>query len=239
MAAHFYVATCFLLLQTCCEIGWYKGSERLFGYFSGLMQMALTFFYHLTDIMGFPSYGIAIILLTVIIRILLYPLTVKQVKSMKAMRELGPKLKALQEKYKDNKAKQQEEIASLYKAAGVNPLAGCLPMVIQMPFLASMFYALRGFSYVSHPSFLWIKTLAGKDPLYILPALAAITTYVSSQQTMTDSSQPNKWMSMVMPFFIGYMTINFPAGLGLYWVVSNLFQIVQQRFLYRKQVLSS
>lgn len=211
----------------------------MFGYFSGLMEMALTFCYNLTDSIGFPNYGIAIILLTVVIKLLLYPLTVKQVKSMKAMQELSPKLKTLQEKYKDNKAKQQEEAARLYKEAGVNPLAGCLPMFIQMPFLASMFYALRNFSYVSHPSFLWIKTLAGKDPFYILPVLAAVTTYISSRQTMTDSSQQNQLMVMFMPLVIGYMAINFPAGLGLYWVVSNLFQIAQQRFLYRKQVASS
>ncbi|MDR3560308.1 MAG: YidC/Oxa1 family membrane protein insertase [Negativicutes bacterium] len=197
------------------------------------MQMALTFFYNVTSYMGFPNYGVAIILLTVAIKIVLYPLTVKQVKSMKKMQELGPKLKALQEQYKDNKPKQQEEVAKLYKTAGVNPLAGCLPLLIQMPFLASIFYAIRDFGYVSQPSFLWIKTLAVSDPIYLLPILAAVTTYISSKQTMTDSSQQGKMMTMVMPLFIGYMTLRFPAGLGLYWVVSNLVQIVQQRFLYR------
>ena len=151
------------------------------------------------------------------------------------MRELGTKIKALQERHKDNKEKQQAELAKLYKKAGVNPLAGCLPLIIQMPFLTSMFYALRNFSYVSHPGFLWIKTLAGRDPLYILPLLAAITTYISSQQALSDSGQQNRLMSLMMPAVIGYMTMKFPAGLGLYWVVSNLFQIVQQRFLYRKQ----
>ncbi|WP_243638737.1 YidC/Oxa1 family membrane protein insertase [Lucifera butyrica] len=197
--------------------------------------MGLTFFYDLTSKLGFPNYGIAIILLTVTIRMLLYPLTAKQVKSMQGMRELGPKIKEMQEKYKDDKLKQQEEMAKLYKNAGVNPMAGCLPMLVQMPFLTGIFYAIRNFSYVSQPSFLWIKTLAGKDPLFILPVLAAITTYVSSQQTMTDPSQQNKMMLLVMPFFIGFMTLRFPAGLGLYWVVSNLVQILQQRFLYRTQ----
>ena len=205
----------------------------MFDYFSNLMQAALTFMYNLTNMVGFPSYGTAIILLTVMIRILLYPLTVKQVKAMKAMRELGPKLKELQAKHKNNKTKHQEEIAKLYKTSGVNPLAGCLPMMIQMPFLASMFYALRNFSYVSHPGFLWIKTLSGRDPLYILPVLAAITTYILSQQTMNETNPQNQLMSIAMPCVIGYMAIHFPAGLGLYWVVSNLFQIVQQRLLYR------
>jgi len=210
-----------------------KEVSLLFNYFGELMQMALTFFYNLTSYMGVPSYGIAIILMTVVIKILFYPLTVKQVKSMKAMRELGPKLKDLQENYK---GKGQEEIAHLYKKSGVNPLAGCLPLLIQMPFLSGIFYGIRNFSYVSQPSFLWIKTLSGTDPLYILPALAAITTYISSQQTMTDSSQQNKMMLLFMPFMIGYMAMKFPSGLGLYWVVGNVIQIIQQRLLYRLPV---
>jgi YidC/Oxa1 family membrane protein insertase len=211
----------------------------MFEFFSGFMQTALKFFYNLTNIIGFPNYGLAIILLTVFIKMLLYPLTAKQAKSMKAMQELAPKIKKLQEEYKDDKAKQQAEIASLYKAAGVNPLAGCLPLLIQMPFLASLFYALRNFSYIAHPGFFWIKNLAGRDPFYIIPALAVITTYVSSRQTTVDASGQNKWMQMIMPFFMGYMTFHFPAGLGLYWVVSNLCQIVQQRFIWNKQAISA
>ncbi|HWR10100.1 YidC/Oxa1 family membrane protein insertase [Sporomusa sp.] len=199
------------------------------------MQIALSFFYHLTSKFGFPNYGVAIILLTVSIKMLLLPLTIKQVKSMRMMKELGPQLKKLQEKHKNNKLKQQEEISKLYKNAGVNPLAGCLPLLIQMPFLTGIFYMIRNFSYVSQPNFLWIKNLAGSDPFYILPVLAMLTTYVSTQQTMADSSQ-NKLMLLVMPCFIGYMTMRFPAGLGLYWVVSNLVQIIQQWFLYRKPV---
>lgn len=201
------------------------------------MQIALTFFYNLTIKVGFPNYGVAIVLLTVVIRMLLLPLTIKQIKSMKSMRELGPKIKDVQEKYKNDKARQQQEVASMYKSAGVNPLAGCLPLLIQMPFLTGIFYAIRDFQYVSQPSFLWIKTLASSDPLYIFPVLAAFTTYLSSQQTMTDSSQQSKMMLMIMPIFIGYMTLRFPAGLGLYWVSSNLIQIVQQRFLFRSLVL--
>lgn len=209
----------------------------LFDYVIGLMQMALTFSYNITSDVGFPNYGLAIILLTVFIKMLLYPLTVKQVESTKAMKKLGPQIKLLQEKHKDNKAKQQEEVARLYKETGANPLMGCLPLLIQMPFLTGMFYAIRGFSYVSHPSFLWIKNLAGSDPFYIIPVLTALTTYVSSKQTMTDASQQNKVMLMCMPLFIGFMSMKFPAGLGLYWLVSNLVQACQQWFLNRKPVL--
>lgn len=205
----------------------------MFDYFNGTLQTVLAFFYNLTATLGFPNYGLAIILLTVSIKFLLYPLTLKQVKSMKAMQELGPQLKTLQTKYGDDKARQQAEIADLYKKAGINPLAGCLPLLIQMPFLTGIFYAIRGFAYASQPSFLWIKNLAVSDPLYILPLLAAITTYVSSQQTTGDSQQ-SKTMLLAMPLVIGYMTVQFPAGLGLYWVVSNLVQIVQQWFMFRK-----
>lgn len=205
----------------------------MFSYFSNLMQTALSYAYMLTGKLGVPNYGLAIILLTVGIKTLLYPLTAKQLRSMQAMKELGPQVKALQEKHKDDKVKQQQEIAALYRQAGANPLAGCLPLLIQLPFLTGIFYALRSFSYVSQPSFLWIRNLAVSDPLYILPVLAAATTFVSSQQTMTDAGQGSKLMMLGMPAFIGYMTLHFPAGLGLYWVVSNLVQIVQQWLLYR------
>jgi len=208
----------------------------LFDYFIGLMQSALTFFFDITVSMGFPNYGIAIILLTVVIKMALYPLTVKQVKSMKAMQDLSPKMKALQDKYKDNKEKLQVEMAKLYKDSGVNPLAGCLPLIVQMPFLFAIFFAIRDYEYASNPSFLWLASLAQanpSDPYYIIPALAAITTYFSSKQTTTDMSQQNKAMLILMPLFIGWITISFPAGLGVYWVVSNLVQIAQQWWLYR------
>ncbi|MDR7866390.1 MAG: YidC/Oxa1 family membrane protein insertase [Sporomusaceae bacterium] len=202
------------------------------------MHTALTFFYHLTLRLGFPNYGVAIILLTVSIKVLLFPLTIKQVKSMQAMKELGPKLKDLQEKYKGDKTKLQQEVAGLYKKAGVNPLAGCLPLLIQMPFLTGIFFTIRDISYVGQPGFLWINNLAASDPFYILPVLAAITTFVSSQQTMVQSTAQNRMMLLTMPLVIGFMALRFPAGLGLYWVVSNLVQIVQQWFLYRKPVAS-
>lgn len=209
-------------------------------YLSGFMQTALTFFYNITDKVGVPNYGLAIILLTIVIKMLLYPLTVKQVRSMKAMQDIAPRMKELQEKYKGNKEKLNKEISELYKQAGVNPLAGCLPLVIQMPFFIAIFFAIKEYTYVSNPSFLWIQNLAQgtsfqdpSDPYFILPALAAITTYISTKQTSSEQTQQTKMMLIFMPLFIGYITISFPAGLGLYWVVSNVVQIVQQWWLYR------
>ncbi|WP_144353048.1 YidC/Oxa1 family membrane protein insertase [Sporomusa termitida] len=198
------------------------------------MQTALTFFYNVTTSIGFPNYGIAIILLTIAIKALMYPLTVKQVKSMKAMQDIQPKMKELQEKYKGNPEKLNKELANLYKEAGVNPLAGCLPLLVQMPFLIAIFFAIRDYQYaLLPPSFLWMTDLAQPDPTFILPVLSALTTYIQQKQTTTEMTQQNKMMLIFMPIFIGYISLTFPAGLVLYWVVSNMFQIGQQWFMYR------
>ena len=208
-------------------------------FLSNIMQAILNFFYGITQMIGFANYGLAIILLTIVIKMILYPLTVKQVRSMKAMQELQPKIKALQEKYKGNSEKINKEVASMYKESGVNPLAGCLPLLVQMPILLAMFWAIKEFDYVGDPSFLWIHNLAQStpsDPYYILPVLAAVTTYIQSKQTTPDTSgQQAKMMLYIMPLFIGYITVSFPAGLGLYWVMSNIIQIMQQWWMYRKE----
>ena len=204
------------------------------------MQEALTFFYLMTQKAGYPSYGLAIILLTVAIKLFMYPLTVIQVKSMKAVQEMQPKVKALQEKYKDNKERLQTEIASLYKENKVNPLSGCLPLIVQMPILMGIFFAIKEYTYQGPTGFLWIANLQQgtsltdpSDPYFIIPLLCALTTYVQQKQTTTEMTQQNKMMLIFMPVFIGYITITFPAGLGIYWVVSNLVQIAQQWFMYR------
>jgi YidC/Oxa1 family membrane protein insertase len=207
-------------------------------FLSNIMMTGLTFCYDLTSRMGIPNYGGAIILLTIVIKMALYPLTVKQVKSMKGMQDMQPKIKELQEKCKGNKEKLNKEMAAFYKEAGINPLAGCLPLIVQMPILIAIFFAIRDYSYVNEPSFLWLTNLAQanpSDPYYIIPVLAAVTTYIQSKQTMTDTkSQQNRMMLYMMPLFIGYITITFPAGLGLYWVTSNVIQILQQWWMYRK-----
>ncbi|MDU2065481.1 MAG: YidC/Oxa1 family membrane protein insertase [Sporomusaceae bacterium] len=199
------------------------------------MQEVLVFFYGLTAMTGYANYGLAILLLTFVIKMALYPLTVKQVKSMKAMQELQPKMKALQEKYKGDKEKLNKEMAELYRSAGVNPLAGCLPLVIQMPFLIAIFYALRDFSFGDNASFLWIADLASPDHLYVLPVLSAATTFYQQYQTMTEATQQNKMMMIFMPLFVGYISLTFPAGLVLYWSFGNIIQIAQQWWMYREK----
>lgn len=206
---------------------------ELFDWAIGLLQQLLTFFYDVTVSLGMANYGIAIIFLTLVIKLVLYPLTVKQVKGMKAMQELQPKMKELQEKYKGNPEKLNKEMTLLYKESGVNPLAGCLPLIVQMPILMGIFFAIRDYQYAHVPTFLWINDLSQADPLYILPILSAATTYIQQKQTSTDMNQQTKMMMNFMPLFIGYISITFPGGLVLYWVVSNIFQIAQQWWMYR------
>ena len=198
-----------------------------------LVQDVIKFFYHLTGLIGFENYGLAIILLTIVVKALLYPLTVKQVKSMKAMQDLQPKMKKLQEKYKGNPQLMQQELGKLYQEAGVNPMAGCLPLLVQMPILMAMFYALRDTSYQGDPSFLWLPTLSEPDPYYILPVLSALTTFLTQKQTTSEMNQQMKIMMFVMPLFIGWMSMNFASGLVVYWVTMNIVQIFQQWWMYR------
>lgn len=207
----------------------------IFAPIENLLHFVLESLHSLTDFAGVGSYGLAIILLTVIIKMLLYPLTVKQVKSMKAMQELSPKMKKIQEKYKDNPQVMQQKVGALYKEAGVNPLAGCLPLVIQMPILMGMYYALYNFSYPSPEAaqFLWLPSMSEADPLYILPVLSAFTTFLQQKMTTTEMNQQMKIMMTVMPIFIGWISLTFPSGLVLYWVTMNVVQIAQQWWMYR------
>lgn len=198
-------------------------------FLSNLVQQVITVLYGVTESIGMPSYGLAIIIMTIIVKLILFPLTKKQLQSTKAMMELQPKMKAIQEKYKDDKQRLNMELANLYKSEGVNPLAGCLPLLIQMPIMIGIFYGIRDFQYAGPANFLWMESISNPDPTYILPVLSALSTFVISKQTMPDSGNAQgKIMAYFMPLFIGYISLNFPAGLVLYWVVMNLMQMGQQ-----------
>ena len=214
------------------EVGFF-GS--LFAPIENLLAFILGILYDFTDKLGFGSYGLAIILLTVIIKIALYPLTAKQLNSMQAMQKIQPELKKLQKKYKDSPQILQQKMMELYQKEGVNPLAGCLPLLIQMPILMAMYYALFNFDYGEvAPSFLWLPSLSEPDPIYILPLLSAFTTFLQQKISMTEMTPQTKIMMIMMPLFIGWISLNFPAGLVLYWVTMNVVQIVQQLWVYRK-----
>ena len=200
-------------------------------FLSNIVQQVITVIYGFLHGVGFPNYGVAIIIMTVLVKLILYPLTKKQIESTKAMMEIQPKMKAIQEKYKDDKQRLNMELANLYKSEGVNPLAGCLPLLIQMPIMIGIFYGIRDFHYAGSASFLWMESISAPDPTYILPVLSALTTFIASKQTMPATGAggaQNKMMMYFMPLFIGYISLTFPAGLVLYWVVMNIMQIGQQ-----------
>lgn len=205
-------------------------------FLANIVQQVLNVLYGFTESIGIPNLGLAIVLMTIIIKLIMYPLTQKQIQSTKAMMEIQPKMKALQEKYKDDKQRLNMELANLYKNEGVNPLAGCLPLVIQMPIMIGIFYGIRDYDYAAHPeivtSFLWLKDISLADPTYILPVLSALTTFIQTKQTMpAGGGAQNKMMAYFMPLFIGYISLTFPAGLVLYWVVMNIMQIAQQALM--------
>ena len=201
-----------------------------------ILNIVLTALYNLTATLGVPSYGLSIILLTVLIKILVYPLTKKQLNSMKAMQRIQPQMKKLQEKYKNNPQVMQQKLMELYKKEGANPMSGCLPMLIQMPILMGMYYTLFNFDYGgAAPSFLWLPSLSETDPMYILPLLSAATTFFQQKMMSTsDQNQQMKIMMIIMPIFIGWISLQFPAGLVLYWVTMNIVQIVQQWWTNRQ-----
>ncbi|AQR54166.1 YidC/Oxa1 family membrane protein insertase [Lactobacillus delbrueckii subsp. bulgaricus] len=194
------------------------------------------------------SYGWAIIIFTVIIRVILLPLNAVQINSTRKMQEIQPELKALQEKYSskdlETRNKLNEETQKLYKEAGVNPYAGCLPMVIQLPVMWALYQAIWRTPEMQNGKFLWMD-LGKPDPYYILPILATVFTFLSSYiatLSVPKSSQTTmtKMMSYVMAIMVGIWAIVFQSAISLYWVISNLFQVgqtlvLQNPFKYRKE----
>ena len=210
-------------------------------FLSSMVQEFVKVIYSLTQTIGFPNYGLAIIIMTVLVKIVLYPLTAKQIASTKAMTAMQPKMKALQEKYKNDKVTLNAKLGELYKEEGVNPLAGCLPLIVQMPIMIGIFYGIRDFQYAGPSNFLWMNSIAAPDPYFILPVLSALTTFIQSKQTMpsTGDNPQGKIMLYFMPLFIGYISFKFPAGLVLYWVVMNICQILQQFIMDKKKAAAN
>ncbi len=209
--------------------------STLVGMLADLMRVGLQYCYEVSSSLGFPNYVIAIIVLTLIIKTLLLPLAIKQIRSMKAMQEIQPEIQKVQKKYRNDPVKLREEMGRLYKEHNASPLAGCLPLLIQMPFLIAMYYAIQGFNYdPAHAGFLWIESLAVEDTTFILPVLSAATTFLVSWQTTPKNAPSNqKTMLVLMPLMIGWMSLNFPSGLVIYWIVNNVYQFFQQLIMFR------
>jgi len=197
----------------------------------------------LTSSLGIPNYGLAIIIFTIAVKLLMFPLTAQQIRSMKKMQELQPKVQEIQKKYKDSPQKSQQMVMELYQKEKVNPFSGCLPLLIQMPILFALFSALRTFfdpvqhpPYVNleHANFFWISNLGSPDP-FVLPVLAAVFTYLQQTVSMpAGQDQTQKTMLYVMPIFMGWISRSFPAGLALYWVVYSIVSALEQLVLKRK-----
>ena len=182
------------------------------------------------------NYGVAIIILTTIVRLVLFPLTFKGMKSMKRMQQLTPRMKKLQEKYKNNKEKLNKEMMELYRKNRVNPLGGCLPMLLQLPVFFALYSSLSSAVELRHAPFIfWISDLSQPDGLGITPILMGASMYIQQKMTpqtaMMDSTQA-KVMQM-LPFIFTIFTFTFPSGLTLYWVTSNILSIAQQQIINR------
>ena len=192
------------------------------------------------------NYGLIIIIFALLIKLVTYPLSIASTKSMKKMSALQPALKELQDKYKDNPAKLQSELGRIYKEAGVNPLGGCLPVLLQMPLLYAMFYVFRSSIQLRQHGLLWVKDLSIPDsildfgfsiPMYgdhiaVFPILMAVTVFV--QQKITPTTQTNEQMKVMIYIFPAMMLLffnNMPAGLGLYYLMFNIFSVAQQFYI--------
>jgi YidC/Oxa1 family membrane protein insertase len=177
------------------------------------------------------SYGIAIILVTAIIRIILLPLNIKQTRSSIVMSELQPETKKIQEKYKNDPQKSQQEMMKLYKEKGASPLSGCLPMLIQWPIFIALYYVFNNLHGISGVHFLWISDLAKPDSKFILPILSGLTTYYSGTLMMPsgDSAQAKQstTMNVGMSIFMVFISWKLKSALVLYWVINNSIQIAQ------------
>jgi YidC/Oxa1 family membrane protein insertase len=187
------------------------------------------------------NWGWAILLQTLVINLALLPLRLSQMKSMLKMQRVAPQIKSIQEKYKKyslrdpKKAAMNEEISALYKKEGVNPAGGCLPLVIQMPFLFAYYRMLNVAMDLRHAPWMWIHDLSAPDPWHILPVAIIVTMLIMQRMTPQAGMDPaqQKMMNIMMPGMLGLMSWNLPAGLGLYWSAGQLIGIVQQSVMNR------
>ena len=191
------------------------------------------------------NYGVAIIIVTILMRIIVFPLTLKQEKSMKKMRDLQPELDKIKEKYKDSPQEYQQKTAELYRENGVNPLGGCLPLLIQMPIFVALYWAFSGNAIPADAKFLWF-TLKQPDRLFmmgnfafnLLPILNVGVTYIqqkimASATSGQESNQQMQTMLYMMPIMMLFIFYNMPSGVTLYYLVSGALSLVQQYIILK------
>src|SRR5512133_473034 len=178
------------------------------------------------------NYGIAIIIVTIILKALFFPLTHKSYKSMKDMQKIQPKMAALKEKFKDDRDAMNKAVMELYRDHKVNPLGGCLPMVVQIPVFFALYKALMFSIELRHaPFFLWVTDLADKDPYYVTPVIMGITMFVQQKMTPSQMDPIQQKMMLALPVVFTFMFLSLPSGLVLYWLVNNVLTIGQQMYI--------
>jgi YidC/Oxa1 family membrane protein insertase len=226
-------------LEDTIDFGWF-----LFGSWDTVRAVAKPIFYVLRYINDYThNYGLTIIILTVIIKLLFVPLQYKSYTSMKAMQGIQPKVAAIQEKFKDDRDRLNKELIKLYRDHKVNPVGGCLPMVLQMPVFVSLFNILyMTIDLRQAPLGLWITDLSVQDPYYILPIIMGISMVVMQKIQPTTMDPTQAKVMLMLPAVMTFLFINFPAGLVLYWLTNNVLTIVQQfvtdRFFFRPPTLA-
>jgi YidC/Oxa1 family membrane protein insertase len=181
------------------------------------------------------NYGFAIIVLTILIKIVLYPLQHKSIVSMKKMQKVQPKMEVIKKKYSksrtdpEQRQKMNVEMMQLYQKEGINPMAGCLPLVLQLPILWGFYNLLsRAIELRGAPWILWIRDLSEKDPTYVLPILMTATMFLQTYLTPATGDPMQRRMFLIMPLVFGFLFKDFPSGLVLYWLVQNVLTIIQQ-----------
>ncbi|WNM59004.1 membrane protein insertase YidC [Candidatus Nitrospira allomarina] len=222
-------------LEDTIDFGWFiYGSWSIVKAVAKPLFSVLRFIYDYTH-----NYGVAIILLTLGIKLLFVPLQYKSYKSMQGMQTIQPKVLALQEKFKDNKEKLNQELMKLYKEHKVNPVGGCLPMVLQMPVFVALFNILyMTIDLRQAPFMLWVTDLSAQDPYYVLPVLMGISMVVQQKIMPTTMDPTQAKMMMILPVGLTFLFVTFPAGLVLYWVTNNVLTVTQQfvtdRYILKK-----
>lgn len=211
-----------------------------YGFFNFLAKPLMKFLVILHSIMG--NYGVAIIVLTIIIKIIFWPLSQKSYKSMDQMKKLQPLMAKIREKYKDDRQKMNQEVMSLYKTYKVNPLGGCLPMLLQIPVFIALYQGLLGSIELRHAAFIstlpftdivWLADLSAKDPLYISPIIMGATMLLQQKMTPSPGDPTQAKIMMFMPIVFTFIFLNFPAGLVVYWLCNNVLSIGQQWWMLR------
>ena len=197
------------------------------------IRQFLTFLLNTTD-KYVGNFGVSIIIVTILIKIMLLPLTLKQDKSMKEMKKLQPELEKIKEKYANDKQMLNIKTMELYKEHKVHPLGGCLPLLLQLPILFALFGVLRNGIIPKDSSFLWLK-LSVPDPFYVLPVLnGAVSFFQQKLMGSADSNPQMKNMMYIFPIMMIMFSLKMPSGLQLYWLTSSILAVVQQYFIMKK-----